>query len=409
MTLEKYSTNNDFLSLCEGADCQGCDDCPQTPLSEIFNRPYAAPTWVEQYAEPSPAWFAHYERLYLLEVGENPNGHAADCECRECEQFRPEPAPVYYRDFDMAEWLNVADDDLLWHLPILAPSGLITLLSAGPKSGKTQLYWGLLSELQRFGTVLGDRVVPGLRVTVWTEERARTLKQKQADVKLDVIPNWRIVGVGDLENRNWELMVDGAISQWSETEPPDVLFIDTIGDWALNDDWNDYAKVIAVLDPLKRLATTFPRMAIVGVHHNRKAAGNAVDAASGSNALTGKVDNIVSLDKTDSCDDYTRRLRFMGRVQPDGMDGVDLYVRFDPSTGTYAKERKGKANEDAILDLLPDAPDGMTPKEVHEALTADDDGGKLTLGTVRNILRRLHAAGTITRNGTARLYVYALP
>ena len=148
-------------------------------------------------------------------------------------------------------------------------------------------------------------------------------------------------------------------------------------------------------------------MAIVCAHHNRKAKGDAVDAASGSNALTGKVDNIVSLDKTDSCDDYTRRLRFMGRVQPQGLDGVDLYVRFDPITGVYSKESKGKRFEDAILDVLPDTGElAMSAQGIFDAIQPDDDGVKPSISTVRNHLTRLHNDGVLERTGEVRKYRY---
>ena len=379
---------------CEGADCEGCINCPETLARDMFGpdsmlRPVTVaeacgmvidmPLPELTLDNPQLVSDADYERNLF--------------EGEELDAIEPEPVPVYYRQFDLAEWLGRANETMMWHLPILAPAGLLTLLSAGPKAGKTQLYWGMLKEAHELGTVFGERIVPGLRVVFWTEEGPQTLRDKANIVHLADVPPWHIVGIGDLENRDWDLMVNAAINQWTESkESPDILFVDTIGDWALNDDWNDYAKVIAVIAPLQRLKMAFPHMAIVAVHHNRKAAGNAVDAASGSNALTGKVDNIISLDKPDSCDDYTRRLRFMGRVKPDGMDGVDIHVRFDPLTGTYTKERGGRRFEDMIMDVLPDGQPGMTAKEILDAIGADDDGVSPSSRTIGSILTRLHSA-----------------
>ena len=386
---------------CEGGDCQGCINCPETLARDMFG-----PDSMLRVATLADlrAMNAETETLYREQkIAADADYLRQQFEGEELDAIEPEPKPVYYRQFDLAEWLGRASESTLWHLPILAPAGLLTLLSAGPKAGKTLLYWGLLKEAHENGTVLGERIVPGLRVVFWTEEGPQTLREKANAVHLADVPPWHIVGVGDLENRNWELMVDAAINQWTEgKDSPDILFVDTIGDWALNDDWNDYAKVIAVIAPLQRLKMAFPHMAIVAVHHNRKAAGNAVDAASGSNALTGKVDNIISLDKPDSCDDYTRRLRFMGRVKPDGMDGLDLYVRFDPVTGTYSKERGGRRFEDAIMDVLPEGQPGMTNKEILDAIGADDDGVTPSARTIASILTRLHAAGDIDRTGTGK-------
>ena len=386
---------------CEGADCEGCINCPETPATDVFgpDSMLRAVTLAQlpglirtREFPPTAAMKIAADAAYLRQQFED-----------EQQDDEPEPPTVYYRQFDLAEWLSRASESTLWHLPILAPAGLLTLLSAGPKAGKTQLYWGLLKEAHELGTVLGERVVPGLRVVFWTEEGPQTLKEKANAVHLADVPPWHIVGIGDLENRNWELMVDAAINQWTESrDSPDILFVDTIGDWALNDDWNDYAKVIAVIAPLQRLKMAFPHLAIVAVHHNRKAAGNAVDAASGSNALTGKVDNIISLDKPDSCDDYTRRLRFMGRVKPDGMDGVDLYVRFDPTTGTYSKERGGRRFEDMIMDVLPEGQPGFTGKEILDAIGSDDDGVSPSTRTIGSILTRLHSAGGVDRTGSGK-------
>ena len=392
---------------CEGADCEGCINCPETPARDMFGPGsflrVATLADLRNMTAESEAMYAEQKIAADADYLRN------QFEGEELEPVEPEPKPVYYRQFDLSEWLNRATEKTVWHLPILAPAGLLTLLSAGPKAGKTQLYWGLLKEAHELGTVLGETIVPGLRVVFWTEEGPQSLNEKANVVHLADIPPWHIVGIGDLENRDWDKMVDAAINQWTEgQESPDILFVDTIGDWALNDDWNDYAKVIAVIAPLQRLKMAFPHMAIVAVHHNRKAAGNAVDAASGSNALTGKVDNIISLDKPDSCDDYTRRLRFMGRVKPvdregrDLMDGVDLYVRFDPTTGTYAKTQGGKRFEDMIMDVLPDGQPGMTNKEILEAIGADDDGVTPSARTIASILTRLHNAGDIDRVGSGK-------
>ncbi len=397
---------------CEGADCQGCDDCPQTPLSEIFGKDSIVRVATAQEviaAFPVKDFTEEFEqierelRAELAAIAAE-DSHGDGCFCEDCQfartQVEPEPQPVYYRSFALKDWLAEADEKVTWHIPILCAAGTITLLSAGPKAGKTSAVWSFLSELQRFGTVLGERALPGLRVEMWTEENRVEVKQHSIEAHFDLtdIPDeWAITSVGDLEDRDWPLMVNAAIAEWKITGAPDVLIVDTIGEWALNEDWNDYAKTIKVLTPLRQINAAFPRMGILVAHHNRKAAGDAVDAASGSNALTGKVSNVVNLDKTDACDYYTRRLRFMGRVRPDGMD-KDLYIRFDPETGTYTKERKGRAKEDAILEVLPDYPDMMTAAEIADAAIGDD-GNKLSKRTVESTLKVLFSMGRVAYEG----------
>ena len=377
------------LEPCEGDDCQGCPKCPEWAHDPLNSAPFQSP-------------YITLEELQALD----PNPQLQDT-TPYTGPYLVIP-PTSYHSYELAEWLARADEHVTWHIPIIAPAGLITLLSGGPKSGKTQLYWGLLKEAYEHGTVLGDPVNRDLNIEFWTEERPQTLKEKANTVHLTTIPPWTITGVHDMGEHDWLKMVTHAAIDWERhDDAPDVLIVDTIGAWAQNEDWNDYARTIAALTPLNLLSARFPKMAVVIAHHNRKAKGDPVDASSGSNALTGKVDNIVSLDKTDSCDDYTRRLRFMGRVQPQGLDGVDLYVRFDPITGVYTKEGKGQRFEDAVLDVMPDTEEtALSPRAIHDAIPADEDGVKPTYGTVRNHLTRLHADGVLVRIGEPRKYRY---
>ena len=90
--------------------------------------------------------------------------HGADCRCNEClfegpevestdeliakgwlkpeDVERTKPPVVLHR---LPDWLSEDDLPDAWQLPRMLPAGAVTLLSADPKCGKTQLMLSLLN------------------------------------------------------------------------------------------------------------------------------------------------------------------------------------------------------------------------------------------------------------------------
>ena len=322
----------------------------------------------------------------ILAMGGLSQRDTAMFEGAEIDPTYPDPAPTYFTRTLLADWLNEAADNTMWHLPFIAPAGAITLLTGGPKAGKSQLIWGMLSEALRQNTALGDPVVPGITVHILTEERPASVKRMVQRVGLadclpqgEEHPQWYVTGYHDLSDHDWAQMIDGAAATWQLAgESPDLLVVDTLGRWATAADgkavdWNDYGQVVGKLAPLSRLSGIFPHMAIVLVHHSRKSGGDTIESALGSAGLTGAVDNIVAIDQPEGGDEFTRRLRFAGRIEPQGVGvGVgEKWVRWDSTTGLYCYAKRNAAVEFLVTEILDDADGPQTPQQLFDAIPAD--------------------------------------
>ena len=130
--------------------------------------------------------------------------HGADCRCNQClfegpevesadelvakgwlkpeDVERTKPPVVLHR---LPDWL--AKDDLpdAWQLPRMLPAGAVTLFSADPKCGKTQLMLSLLNSANIGRDVLGERVPLGISVAWLTEEKRPSIRRALRRVGMD--------------------------------------------------------------------------------------------------------------------------------------------------------------------------------------------------------------------------------
>ncbi len=319
------------------------------------------------------------------------------------EKTSYDPNAVYYLETPIAEWL-ARGDATGWQLPYIGAEGAITLITGPSKAGKTQLIFGMLSEALQRNRAIDQPVAPGLTVKIWTEERNRTLSGMIERTRLagqmvlgQQQPPWDVCGFYDLQTHDWGRMVDAAGGLWVSDGPPDVLVVDTLGRWTRQDDWNDYAQTMRSIEPLGKLSAAFPRLAIIVVHHARKSGGDAIQSALGSMALTAAVDNVISLEVPADADEYTRVLRFSGRITPDGLVDNGKWVKWDPSTGWYSSTQRTAHTEGLIDDVLVDAETSLTPAEIHELIPLDD---RPSISSVKAALRRGYDAGRYLREGS---------
>ena len=355
--------------------------------------------------------------------------HGADCRCNEClfegpevestdeliakgwlkpeDVERTKPPVVLHR---LPNWL--AEDDLpdAWQIPRMLPAGAVSLFSADPKCGKTQLMLSLLNSANVGRDVLGERVPLGISVAWLTEEKRPSIRRalRRVGMDFDNLPqDWWIGSLYDREARpDWPNLAQHLYTRWHIQGAPDVLVVDTIGRWAACEDWNSYSRVVEATAPLHEISNAFPRMAVMAIHHNKKGGGDIIAAASGSNALTGAVDHIVSMTKptVEEGDENTRKLRFLSRFDT---EDDTLMVRWDPATGNYAIVAAGAGLKDLIRETLADATDPLTAIEVVELLPAQADGTPYDAHAVRSRLSEGAKAGlwlSPGKKGRANLY-----
>ena len=194
----------------------------------------------------------------------------------------------------------------------------------------------------------------------------------------------------------WPRLDEGGLTYLEEylQTHPDVrlVVIDTwarVSPKAQHRQHSQYEDDYAALSPLKHLADTY-HVSILAMHHLRKMRGDDVlDEITGSIGLTGAVDGALILKRERG--QHEARLFVTGR---DIEHEQQLALRFDAQTamwtlvGNAEEVRRTKERQD-ILDLLSEQfPDGMTPRQVAEALDKN-------YHTTRCLLRKMEAAGEI--------------
>lgn len=166
-----------------------------------------------------------------------------------------------------------------------------------------------------------------------------------------------------------------------------------------------YERDYRVAGTLKRIADTHPGLAIVAVHHDRKAASeDFVDSVSGTHGLAGASDTIVVLSRVRHADAGV--LSVTGRdveeesyalTMTEGvwtLDGADLATSAKKAAARRETDGLGDRSADALR-FVGEHPEGVRPKDVAEALGIDNQ----TAGTV---LGRLFDAGKLSRPSRGR-------
>jgi hypothetical protein len=269
------------------------------------------------------------------------------------------PAPI------PASLLRKIDSDARWLWEGCLARGGITLLSALWKVGKSTLLSHMLRALGEgaAGSFAGLDVQPG-RVLYVTEEH-ESLWADRRDA----------LGIGDhvhfqirpfLSKPDW-----GGWSQFllhlktlQETQPYDLLVMDTISNlWPVRDE-NDAAQVQSALMPLHGLGDSSKLL----VHHMRKGDGQEATAARGSGAFSAFADILLELRRFNAGDRCDRRrvLSGYGRYKE---TPEELVLELDADGGGYAE--RGNRGQIArmelahvIVSILPCEPPGLTCEEI---------------------------------------------
>ncbi|MGH7857428.1 MAG: AAA family ATPase, partial [Candidatus Binatia bacterium] len=175
---------------------------------------------------------------------------------------------------------------------LLSASGLSALV-AKPKVGKSTLARCFALAVARGGPVLGRGTAKGKVLYLALEEsreqvRAHFLALGAADTDDIHVYAGRAPVEALLELRN-------AVAE----HRPRLVVIDTLFRLTRVKDANDYAQVTAALDPLLALARELDTH-VMFLHHSPKGdPRQAIEAALGSIAITGTVDIVIALRKTD--------------------------------------------------------------------------------------------------------------
>jgi len=302
------------------------------------------------------------------------------------------PAMAKPKIFSLKELLSWELPPTRWAIPEILPEGL-TLLAGKPKLGKSWLALSAALSIASGGVALGMQpVTQGDVLYLPLEDNARRLqaRTRQLLASMSSVPggidfalDWPRLGEGGLasledylkEHPNVRLVV---IDTWARVAPPS------------GERRSQYEGDYEALSPLKCLADTY-HVSILAVHHLRKTgSADALDEITGSIGMTGAVDGTLILKRERGQAEAS--LFVTGR---DIEREQQLALSFDATTALWAvignTEEVGRTRaRQEIIDLLREQPEGMSPREIAEALEKN-------YHTTRSILRKMEETGEVMR------------
>lgn len=305
--------------------------------------------------------------------------------------------------------------DLLWRsfgptqyvVDKLLPVGS-GVLAGKPKIGKSWLALDLALAVATGGSILGYPVTKPRRVLYLAlEDNERRLHNRLAKLiygdasdppddeyvfefqapptdNIDFATEWPRMDQGGLER----------IGEWKAAHKDALIIIDTLQKFRppssnragmYEDDYNALGAIHQVCRKIGVSAAI--------VHHTRKmVSDDQVDMVSGSNGITGAVDNILVMQRSRGTADA--ELFVTGRDTP---DDLNLALTFDRNAARWnvlgdAAEVGRSREQQAILDALREAGEPLTPTKIAAAL-----GGEIKANTVTQRLKTM-AKQELVRN-----------
>jgi hypothetical protein len=291
-----------------------------------------------------------------------------------------EPGPPRRRGITAAELQNTEFPPIRFVIERYLPEGL-TIFAGRPKLGKSWLCYDICNAVARGGFTLGDiKCAEGDVLYCALEDGRRRTKKRMAMVC--PVGGWppRLTFWYRDDLPSVDAGAEQALREWIEAQPnPALIVIDTlkfVRPRKLPHE-DAYAYDARTIEPFKRLADEYG-IAIIVVHHTRKmGADDPLELVSGTNGLTGAADTILVLDRTSSgCTLYAR-----GR----DIEEIETAVRFDREVCRWSvlgdpAEVRRSAERKAILQVLRDTPEPLSPKEIALQARQKPDNVRFLLG-----------------------------
>jgi AAA domain len=262
------------------------------------------------------------------------------------------------------------DYEVSWVWDGFLAKGTMTILAGKPKVGKSTMYFDLIRAMEHGEPFLGCATVK-TGALILSEESGVTIKPKSGGLPATVqFLLWE-------KNHEipYPILIHEAVKYCLENDLG-LLVLDSLADWSGVQE-GDAQGVLDALKPLREAAAA--GLAVLIVHHHRKAAGTDGDQVRGSNALTGAVDTFIDLERRKSVGKNARYVSTNSRL-PDPPEEF-VYERcaeggyrvLDPSEAKLGTKRSGKgsanieAEKTQLLAVLSESP-GSTKEELAHVL-----------------------------------------
>ena len=285
------------------------------------------------------------------------------------------------------EWLDQQEfPPLTYAIPGVIPEGF-TVLAAAPKIGKSWFILSLCLAVASGGYALNALAVDQRKVPYLAlEDGDRRLQERIRQL----IPDEPISVDFAYTTRIEAGQVVHTIDAWLRRNPTaGLIVLDTLGKVMppAKAGETTYQRDYNVGGRLKRITDAYPGLAVVVVHHDRKAeSGDFVDAISGTNGIAGSADTIVLL--TRARHETTGLLAVTGRDVQEaeygltrsetgswGLTGGSLDAAKDAATQARYDLQLGRRGDrmNDVVDFVNSRP-VTTPKEVDDLLGQPGQG-----------------------------------
>lgn len=334
----------------------------------------------------------HENFTELINKAEPPAGEVGNI-------LKPEPAQPQQKSqvviYTLADLQRTVFPEPKWAVDGILPQGLI-ILAAKPKMGKTCLMVGISLAISYGSLALGQiPVVQGEVLYLALEESQRRLQEK---IKLLMVGEETSWPANFHFATKWKQLESGGledIEAWLKKHPnARLVVIDTLAKVRSpsRKGENIYERDYASMQGLIALTNEY-NVAILANHHLRKYADvieDPLEAVSGSMGLTGAVDTVLVLKRERGRQDAV--LNIMGR----DIEEKSLALQFKFPYWTLlgnAEEYRLSQERQAILAILREAKQAMSPKEVWEQFKVEYSHS--TLNSVSQFLFQMSKQGLI--------------
>jgi replicative DNA helicase len=247
-------------------------------------------------------------------------------------QPRPEPTFVPKRVADVIAALGTAIEPD-WIVPGYVGPGLVTILGAKPKVGKSTLAASLIAVAKDGGEWLG---LPVRKCrALWLDLEMGESQTARAFIR---------AGLSEGEVWLWSGHRDGfddaELRAFIEDSQIELLVIDSLSKYSQVEDENNNAKLTKELNTLVRITRDL-NVAIVLIHHQKKSTDRTIDDLRGGGAIAADADIILNLYRVQDSVLSNPRRRLMGSGR--FMDVTPADTRIILRDGRYMLDAPGSA------------------------------------------------------------------
>ncbi len=313
------------------------------------------------------------------------------------EQIKPSPS-TNFKLTTLDDLLAEPEEQIPYVWDRALPCGGFSILAAKPKVGKSTFARALSVAISLGMEFFGRATKQGKVIYLCLEEK-----------RTEVTGHFRRMGANGanilVHTGKTPQDTISALDALIEEHSPVMIIIDPLSRFVRVTDFNSYAEMTRVLEPLidlARISTSGTH--ILALHHNGKGGDirEAGDAVMGSSGIYGAVDCLVTMRKKE-------KVRTIESSQRYGEDLPETIVHLDQVTGIVSaagdmKEFTLNERKKAVLDVMGDDP--LTEAAIKELVTGTNGG--LTSKAVRALFEN----GALERSGGGKKgdpYLYRLP